>query len=59
MLQEVDKNNQGSIRASDLLKVLKVLAINKSSADDLERFVRFLDTDKLGNLNYLDFLAQV
>lgn len=58
LLQEVDKDNLGSIRASDLLKMLTKIN-NKISADDLERFVRFLDTDKLGNLNYLEFLDQV
>ena len=29
------------------------------SRDDLERFVRFLDKDKLGRLNYMDFLSKV
>lgn len=58
MLQGVDKENQGFVKARDLLQVLEKVN-SKISADDLERFVRFLDTDKLGKLNYLEFLTQV
>ena len=36
-----------------MLKVVK-----KVSREDLERFVRFLDKDKLGRLNYMDFLSK-
>jgi Ca2+-binding EF-hand superfamily protein len=29
------------------------------SKDDLERFVRFLEKDKLGKLNYMDFISRM
>ena len=33
--------------------------ITTVSREDLERFVRFLDKDKLGRLNYMDFLNKL
>ena len=33
--------------------------IKNVSSDDLERFVRFLEKDKLGRLSYTDFLAKM
>ena len=33
--------------------------VKKLSNVELERFVRFLDKDKLGRINYMDFLGKV
>jgi len=57
-LQEQDTENAGLVDASGLLKVLTKL-ITTVSREDLERFVRFLDKDKLGRLNYMEFLSKV
>ena len=46
------------IKAQALLNVLTKV-IKKLSLVELERFVRFLDKDKLGRINYMDFLGKV
>ena len=57
-LQEKDTDNAGLVDANGLLAVL-VKLITTVPREDLERFVRFLDKDKLGKLNYMDFLNKV
>ena len=57
-LAEQDTTNTGLVDANGLLTVL-VKHVTSVPRDDLERFVRFLDKDKLGRLNYMDFLHKV
>ena len=57
-LAEQDATNTGLVDANGLLTVL-VKHVTSVPRDDLERFVRFLDKDKLGRLNYMDFLHKV
>ena len=58
LLQDKDESNVGLISAQALLSVL-IQVVKSQSQTDLERFVRFLDKDKLGRINYMDFLAKV
>ena len=58
LLQEADETNVGLIKAQALLNVL-IKVIKNLSHTELERFVRFLDKDKLGRINYMDFLGKV
>ena len=51
-LQEQDTQNAGLVDGGGLLKVL-VKNITTVPREDLERFIRFLDKDKLGLLNYI------
>ena len=46
------------VTAKALLNVL-CKVIKKLSNEELERFVRFLDKDKLGRINYMEFLGKV
>ena len=55
-LQEQDTQNAGLVDGGGLLRVL-VKNIGTVQREDLERFIRFLDKDKLGMLNYMDFLT--
>ena len=57
-LQEQDTQNAGLVDGGGLLKVL-VKNITTVPREDLERFIRFLDKDKLGLLNYMDFLHKI
>ena len=57
-MQEADETNVGLIKAQALLNVL-IKVIKNLSHTELERFVRFLDKDKLGRINYMDFLGKV
>lgn len=57
-LQEQDAQNAGLVDANGLLKVL-LNSITSVPREDLERFVRFLEKDKLGRLNYMEFLHKV
>jgi Ca2+-binding EF-hand superfamily protein len=58
MLQDADEGNVGFISGQALLNVLTKV-VKKLTSEELERFVRFLDKDKLGRINYMDFLAKV
>lgn len=58
LMQEADESNVGLITAKALLNVLSRV-ITKLSHEELERFVRFLDKDKLGRIDYMDFLGKV
>lgn len=58
LLQDADETNVGLISAQALLNVLSKV-VRKLSHDELERFVRFLDKDKLGKINYMDFLNKM
>jgi len=57
-LQDEDDSNIGLISAEKLLNVL-IKICKKQSRTDLDRFVRFLDKDKLARINYMDFLGKV
>ena len=57
-LQEQDKDNFGLVNEVQLLTALKAV-VKSVSQTDLERFVRFLDKDKLGKLNYMDFIKRM
>jgi Ca2+-binding EF-hand superfamily protein len=58
LLQEEDGDNLGLLRGAALLKVLNQLIRTVSKAD-LERFVRFLDADKLGRISYMEFMGKM
>jgi Ca2+-binding EF-hand superfamily protein len=58
LLQEEDGDNLGLLRGAALLKVLNQLIRTVSKAD-LERFVRFLDADKLGRISYMEFMDKM
>jgi Ca2+-binding EF-hand superfamily protein len=58
LLQEEDGDNLGLLRGASLLKVLNELIKTVSKAD-LERFVRFLDKDKLGRVSYMEFMGKM
>lgn len=58
LLQEQDVTNCGIISGASLLTVLQKV-IKNVSKDDLDRFVRFLEKDKLGKLSYTDFLKKM
>ena len=57
-MQDADESNVGLISATALLNVLKMV-VTKLNDTELERFVRFLDKDKVGRINYMDFLGKV
>ena len=57
-LQDLDTQNAGMVDGAALLRVL-VKNITTVPREDLERFVRFLDKDKLGLINYMDFLNKI
>lgn len=57
-LQEQDSGNLGLINDMGLLAALKTV-VKSISQNDLERFVRFLEKDKLGKLNYMDFVTRM
>lgn len=48
----------GLLRGAGLLKVLNEVVKTVSKAD-LERFVRFLDKDKLGRVSYMEFMGKM
>ena len=58
LMQDADESNVGLISATALLNVLKMV-VTKLNDTELERFVRFLDKDKVGRINYMDFLGKV
>jgi crotonobetainyl-CoA:carnitine CoA-transferase CaiB-like acyl-CoA transferase len=57
MLQDADEGNVGFISGQALLNVLTKV-VKKLTSEELERFVRFLDKDKLGRINYMDDVWQ-
>jgi len=58
LLQDQDETNIGLISGPSLLSVLTKVVKNVSR-DDLDRFVRFLEKDKLGKLSYMEFMAKM
>lgn len=58
LLQEVDESNVGLVSAQSLLNVLAKV-VKKLTHEEIERFVRFLDKDKLGKINYMDFMNKM
>ena len=58
LMQEADDTNVGLITAQALLNVLGQV-VTKLTSVELERFVRFLEKDKTGRINYMDFLGKV
>jgi Ca2+-binding EF-hand superfamily protein len=58
LLQEVDTDNLGLLKAPQLIKVLNKVCTSVSEKDQ-ERFVRFLDKDKLGRINYTEFMGRI
>jgi Ca2+-binding EF-hand superfamily protein len=50
--------NQGLVNESQLLTALKAVVTSVSHAD-LERLVRYIEKDKLGRLNYMEFMQRM
>jgi Ca2+-binding EF-hand superfamily protein len=58
LLQEQDNENFGLVNERQLLTALKAVVKSVPLAD-LERIVRYLEKDKLGKLNYMDFIQKI
>ncbi|CDW76181.1 ef hand family protein [Stylonychia lemnae] len=56
--ENLDKNNSGSINPLELRRLLDNLKLKLPSIE-IERFVRFIEKDKTGNVNYTWLLNQV
>jgi Ca2+-binding EF-hand superfamily protein len=54
----VDKENNGLIRTKDLYDILKK-TITSVGQNDIERFVRFLETDRNGKVNFTEFMNKI
>lgn len=58
LLQEQDKDNFGLVNEQQLLTALKAV-VKSVPVADIERLVRYLEKDKLGKLNYMDFISKM
>jgi Ca2+-binding EF-hand superfamily protein len=58
LLQEQDNDNFGLINEAQLLTALKAV-VKSVPVTDLERLVRYLEKDKLGKLNYMEFIQKM
>ena len=54
----MDKENNGLIRTKDLYDILKK-TITSVGQNDIERFVRFLETDRNGKVNFTEFMNKI
>jgi len=57
LLEEVDPLNDGRVEPQGLKSVLmKVVSLDE---DSIDRFIRFLDKDRAGKINYMEFLGRM
>lgn len=56
--QDADKDNKGFLRPADIFECLKK-CVTTITFENLERFCRFLETNRNGKLSYTDFMVRV
>jgi len=58
LLEEADPLNDGRVEPQGLKIALKKI-IKNVDEDTIDRFIRFLDKDKSGKINYMEFLSRM
>lgn len=57
-MEEADPLNDGKVEPQGLKIALKKV-LNNVDDDSLDRFIRFLDKDKSGKVNYMEFMQRM
>jgi Ca2+-binding EF-hand superfamily protein len=58
MLEDADPLNDGRVEPQGL-KFALVKIVKSVSEDDIDRFIRFIEKDKAGKVNYMDFMQRM
>jgi Ca2+-binding EF-hand superfamily protein len=58
MLSDKDVGNEGKVNQRQLFDVLNKI-IKSVKSEDIERFVRFLETDSTGQVTYMEFISDL
>ena len=53
MLENADPQNDGRVDPTGLKLALKKVISSSIKEDDIDRFVRFMDKDKFGKIDYM------
>ena len=59
MLEDCDSTNDGRVDPQGLKIALKSVLANSIKEDDIDRFVRFMDKDKSGKIDYMEFISRM
>jgi Ca2+-binding EF-hand superfamily protein len=58
LLEDADSLNDGRVEPQGLKVCLKKVLKNIDE-DSIDRFIRFLDKDKSGKINYMEFMSRM